>query len=82
MINYNDYIKLVYFIYDKYFTQYDYIKEDLCQEGFLALWKASKQFNKINNANFSTHAVELIKNSMYEYVKKENLNYTYIIKEC
>lgn len=46
--------------------------EDLCQEGRMALYRASMSFDATNGAKFSTFAVSCIKNAMITLCNKYN----------
>lgn len=70
MIDFNKHTKLVFYVFEKNFKNYDYIKDDLCQEGLFALWKACSLFEKLKNVKFSTYAVRAIKNNMLCYIRK------------
>lgn len=60
--------KLVYSVANKYFRT-DRDKEDLIQEGFVGLLKASKSWNE-KNAAFSTFAMKCILNEMLMFCRK------------
>ena len=60
--------KLVYSVANKYFKT-DRDKEDLIQEGFIGLLKASKSWNE-QNAAFSTFAMKCILNEMLMFCRK------------
>lgn len=60
--------KLVYSVANKYFRT-DKDKEDLIQEGFIGLLKASKSWNE-KNAAFSTFAMKCILNEMLMFCRK------------
>lgn len=60
--------KLVYSVANKYFRT-DRDKEDLIQEGFIGLLKASKSWNE-KNAAFSTFAMKCILNEMLMFCRK------------
>lgn len=70
---------LVYYVYYHRFSsnsKNNLYKEDIIQEGMLALWKACLNFNEKRNANFSTYAVLVIYHSMLSFVtRKLNKHY-------
>ena len=68
--------KLVYYVYNKYFDEVQsnkLIKEDLIQEGFLALWRACSTYAEGRSA-FCTYATRAIYNSMLVYAKRKHFN--------
>lgn len=76
MIDFEKNMGLVYHIYQKHFKKYLYLKEDLCQEGFLALFKACKLFDTDKGVKFSAYAGRAIYNNMLTYLlKKEQKHY-------
>jgi RNA polymerase sigma factor (sigma-70 family) len=79
MINFNEYTKLVYFVFEKHFKQYQSFKDDLCQEGLIALWKAQRCFNQSKNISFKTFAYASIKNNMLSYLKRKELKHFKVI---
>lgn len=64
--------KLVYWVFEKYFKEYLFLKEDLVQEGFIALFNACKKYKVETNFKFSTYATRCIKNGMLKFINKEN----------
>lgn len=70
---FNRNLKLVGFIYRKYFSRFEYIKDDLIQEGNIALWKSTSKYDS-SKGEFSTFAGVIIKNKMNNYIRKE-INY-------
>lgn len=60
--------KLVYSVANKYFRT-DKDKEDLIQEGFVGLLRASKSWNE-QKAAFSTYAMRCILNEMLMFCRK------------
>lgn len=72
MVEFNEHTKLVYWVFEKYFKEYRYIKEDLCQEGFISLFNACKKYKAETNFKFSTYATRCIKNGMLKFINKEN----------
>lgn len=71
MVDFESNIGLVGAVYNKLFSKYRWIKDDLMQEGSMALFIACQKYDKERNTNFSTFATACIKNSMLLYVKKE-----------
>lgn len=70
--NITENIGLVYYTYFSFFKKYSSLKEDLIQEGTIALIKAHDTYNKNNKTKFSTFATKCIKNAMIDYIIKEN----------
>ena len=76
MINFDENKCLVYFVYERQFKKYEFLKEDLWQEGFIALFKACKKFDIEKGNTFSTYAIKAIFNNMLCYlIKKEQKHY-------
>lgn len=76
MIDFNANMKLVYFVYEKHFKNYNHIKDDLCQEGFIALWRCCNYFKPDSEFQFSSYATKAIKNAMTCYaVRKEHRHF-------
>lgn len=76
MVNFDENKCLVYFVYEKQFKKYEFLKEDLYQEGFIALFKACKMFDIEKGNAFSTYAIKAIYNSMlYCLVRKEQKHF-------
>lgn len=71
MVNFDENIGLVYYVFNKYYQKYRDIEDDLIQEGMIGLWKACQTFDSLREVKFSTYAVKVIKNSMGMYVRKE-----------
>lgn len=63
---------LVHYIYNKHFVsaQNAPYKEDLEQEGFIALWKACLNYNPRLNVAFSTYACSCIYNGILRYLTR------------
>lgn len=70
--------KLVTFIYKKYFSNYNEMKNELLQLGRIALWLSVEKFNP-NLGKFSTYAGCCIKNKMLHCLKE---NSKYNKKHC
>lgn len=62
--------KLVYDVYARRFYAYVSEKEDLLQEGRLALWQAANRYD-VNKAKFSTYAYTCIFGAMNRYVRSQ-----------
>lgn len=61
---------LVYFVIRKWFkTKAE--DEDFFQEGFIGLWEAAKSYDD-TKGRFSTYAVSIIKNKLYDVLRREN----------
>lgn len=67
---YNDNIKLVYWVIHKYFYKYQNTSkyDDICQEGFIALYKACLNFKEDKNNTFSTFAISYILNTIKKFL--------------
>lgn len=75
MVDFEKNTKLVYFVFEKKFKNYSDLKDDLCQEGLIALWKASKKYNKQMGLQFSTYAVKSIYNNMLRYIQNKEIKH-------
>lgn len=64
-------INLVYYMFNKYFKQYQYLKDDLISEGLLALCRAEKYFDETKGIKKSTYLSKAIYMAMYKYLQKE-----------
>lgn len=64
MIDFEENMRLVPFVFNKFFRKYKHIKEDLLQEGYIALFKCCKKFSQNQGFAFSSYAVKGIKNNM------------------
>lgn len=65
---------LVYYVFQRRFSsnsKNNRCKEDLIQEGMLALWKACLSFDEKRNINFSTYAVLLIYHEMLSFITRK-----------
>lgn len=49
-------------------TEFDY--EDILQEGYIGLWKRTKNFSEDSDAKFSTYACTCIRNRVINYLNK------------
>lgn len=78
MVEFEENMKLVYFVYNNKFSKHFNIKDDLIQVGLIALWKATKKFDEAQNLKFSTYAVKSIVNAMVNFIQKENKYYSQI----
>lgn len=61
---------LVPWVYSRYFYHYPEYKDDLLQEGFGALVKATRAFDNSHKVAFNTYAVVVIKRTMMNYVHR------------
>lgn len=59
---------LVYFVLRRYFPSLRG-DQDLAQEGFIGLWKASLKYD--GRVKFSTFAITCIRNEMLQYLRKQ-----------
>ncbi|NCC71319.1 sigma-70 family RNA polymerase sigma factor [bacterium] len=75
MVNFDENKELVYFVYNKQFKKYDFLKEDLLQEGFIALFKSCKKFDISKGIMFSTYAIKAIYNNMLCYLVRNELKF-------
>lgn len=71
MVEFEPHLKIVNAIYNKYFKKYYWLKEDLIQEGNIALLRACEKFDSSKETKFITFASTCIKNAMMIYIKKE-----------
>lgn len=67
-------IKLVYLVYNKNFYKFTIFKEDLCQEGLIALWKICKKKDDIK-VKFSAYATKAIYLSMLKYLQRKEIKH-------
>lgn len=74
MTSFEKNIKLVYFVFNKNFNKYGHLKEDLCQEGLLTLWKVCRKPNN-KKSKFSTYATKAIYFSMLNYLTRKELKH-------
>lgn len=65
---------LVYKIAKKYASVNSADYEDYCQEGFIALDKAIKNFKKDKGVKFSSYAWKIIERDILRYISKNNRN--------
>lgn len=65
-------LALVSFVYNKYFTKYDYlnIRDELISEGNVGLCKAANSFDGSRNIKFSSYATRCISNQMRMYLRR------------
>jgi RNA polymerase sporulation-specific sigma factor len=74
MDNFNDNLYLVELVFNSRFKRYRYLKDDLFQEGYIALFKSCKS----SRENIKKYAVKAIYNNMLAYVLyKENKHSKY-----
>lgn len=71
MVSFESNMKLVPYIYNKYFYGLKKYKDDLFQCGYMGLWKACKRFEE-TKSKFSTFACKCIKNEMLLFLRQEN----------
>ena len=71
MVEFEPHLKIVNAIYNKYFKKYYWLKEDLIQEGNIALLRACEKFDSSKETKFITFASTCIRNAMMIYIKKE-----------
>lgn len=67
----NRYTLMVYKIVNKYSSNENYGKDDLAQEGFIAILKCAKKFKPEKNILFSTYVYIGINNNILNYIYKE-----------
>lgn len=70
MVDFDENVGLVYFVFNKFYQMHRNIEDDLIQEGLIGLWKACQTFDSLRGTEFSTYAVVVIKNAMGMYVRK------------
>lgn len=73
MIKFEEHMNLVWKVYHQKFSKHvtcEYWKEELIQEGFLALHKAILNYNKDSKNRFSTYAYSIIWGNMNHLVRK------------
>ena len=65
-------LALVSFVYNKYFTKYDYLnmRDELISEGNVGLCKAANSFDGSRNIKFSSYATRCISNQMRMYLRR------------
>lgn len=61
---------LVFHVYHTRFSSHDDEREELISEGRLALWKACCSFDEDRGFQFSTYAVTVIQNRIYNYLNR------------
>lgn len=64
---------LIVTVYAAHFSSYTGIREDLLQEGRMAVWKALQTYDS-TKSKFSGYAYMLVKRAMLDYVTKECRN--------
>ena len=65
-----EHIKLTYFTINEYFPNYSK-DDDVKQIALIALWKAVEKFDKEKDVSFSTFAITVIKNEIFNYLKTD-----------
>lgn len=71
MVDFEENVGLVYYVFNTFYQDYRSMEDDLLQEGMMGLWKACQTFDVLRGVGFSTYAVKVIKNAMGMYVRKE-----------
>lgn len=80
MVEFDDNIKLVYFVYHRYFkATAQSLRDDLFQEGLIALFYCCQQFDSAKKIKFSTYATKGIYNNMLSFLQKANKTNSNII---
>jgi RNA polymerase sigma factor (sigma-70 family) len=69
MVDFNSNIKLVRYVYNKKFEKYHWLKDDLLQDGAIALLKAVETCK--DEKTFIKYAITLIKREMYYTIRRE-----------
>ncbi len=70
MVDFDENVGLVYYVFNKFYQNYRNIEDDLIQEGLMGLWKACQTFDSLRGTEFSTYATVVIKYAMCMYVRK------------
>lgn len=68
-----DHEGLIVKVYVSHFSSYKNIREDLLQEGRMAVWKALQTYDS-TKSKFSSYAYMLVKRAMLDYVTRECRN--------
>ena len=58
------------YVFNRCFKMYHYLKDDLIEEGLVALWKAREDFDE-TKSTYITYATEVAKNAMRMFLRKE-----------
>lgn len=72
---FNQYKNVVYKIYNDRFTRIpsnEHIKDDIIQEGLIALWKACQNYDESRGIKFITYAYKGVYNSMMCYASRHH----------
>jgi RNA polymerase sigma factor (sigma-70 family) len=64
------YSNLVNIIYSKYFSRWWKLKEDLFQEGYLAICECLRNYNPLQFTMFETYASKRIHGAMVDYISE------------
>ena len=72
MVDFESNVGLVYKVYNEQFKDCYQIKDDLIQEGLMALQTACQKFDIERGVCFSTFAVKCIRNAMGMHIRKES----------
>lgn len=62
--------RLIYFVYQKYFSSSGCPKEDLCQEGGIGLMEAVERYDLEKRNGFKTYKVLWIKKKMFDFRRR------------
>lgn len=71
MEQFEPHLEMVKAIYNKYFSSYRWLRDDLIQEGNIALFKACQKFDASKGVKFATFAYKCIKNDMLLFLMQE-----------
>ena len=71
MVDFDRNVCLVYKVYNRKFSGFGYLCEDLIQEGMLGLWNACQAFDESRGVAFSTYATKCITRAMVDFIRKE-----------
>ena len=71
MVDFDSNVCLVYKVYNRKFSGFGYLCEDLIQEGMLGLWNACQAFDESRGVAFSTYATKCITRAMVDFIRKE-----------
>lgn len=71
MEQFEPHLEMVKAIYNKYFSSYRWLRDDLIQEGNIALFKACQKFDASKGVKFATFAYKCIKTTMLDLIRQE-----------
>lgn len=80
MNNFDNNIKLVYLVLNRYYRELRGLREDLIQVGMIGLWKATSTFKPEKGICFTTYACACIRNEMSLLYKKEKNHLDYDVE--